>query len=138
MTRISEFLKVAEVSGATPKSSRADVNVWRSNRHEGPLVLQQVGIDRGDIPDLSQVSQNTDAMENRWAFPLSQPHLICFCFADGTELIILDLIDIPYTTSVYMQVSLLLQYSEMKHILFLVFRNCYNNGKKVCWFLILY
>lgn len=61
MTRISEFLKVAEVSGAAVDVRRSD----RNDRYpDVSVLLQQVGIDRGDIPDLSQVSPNTDATEN--------------------------------------------------------------------------
>lgn len=64
MTRISEFLKVAEVSGAADDAPRSD----RTDRNpDVSVLLQQVGIDRGDIPDLSQVSPNTDAAQTSWA-----------------------------------------------------------------------
>lgn len=57
MTRISEFLKVAEVSGAAVDPRGSD----RNGRHpDASVLLQQVGIDRGDIPDLSQVSPDTE------------------------------------------------------------------------------
>lgn len=60
MTRISEFLKVAEVGDAITFPN-TDVCVCVS-QGGGALTVslilsqQQVGIDRGDIPDLSQVS----------------------------------------------------------------------------------
>lgn len=58
MTRISEFLKVAEVRfscvvlEARYFIKRALCNIFVL------LASQQVGIDRGDIPDLSQVRQH--------------------------------------------------------------------------------
>lgn len=61
MTRISEFLKVAEVSGAAVDARRSDRN---ARYPDASVPLQQVGIDRGDIPDLSQVSPSTGATEN--------------------------------------------------------------------------
>lgn len=43
------------------------------------LFLQQVGIDRGDIPDLSQVSPNADSKDNRFAsLQVLYPSPLCF------------------------------------------------------------
>ncbi|TWW74257.1 Phosphatidylinositol-binding clathrin assembly protein [Takifugu flavidus] len=65
MTRISEFLKVAEVSGAAVDPRGSD----RNGRYpDASVLLQQVGIDRGDIPDLSQApSSLLDALEQHLA-----------------------------------------------------------------------
>lgn len=82
MTRISEFLKVAEVKqepGFLKKILSPHLNLMVFN------FLQQVGIDRGDIPDLSQVSLDDrskdyylDSLQLRWR--TCSPNLFT-CFA---------------------------------------------------------
>lgn len=61
MTRISEFLKVAEVSfpGVPLWAPEGNISLTYA------LSSQQVGIDRGDIPDLSQVRHLP------WSWPMT-------------------------------------------------------------------
>lgn len=75
MTRISEFLKVAEVSQEPRSASRGLQRLliiqtgWLFLSHPSLMIsvlfLQQVGIDRGDIPDLSQVSRDGKSKDNK-------------------------------------------------------------------------
>uniref|UniRef100_A0A3Q1H1E2 Phosphatidylinositol binding clathrin assembly protein a n=1 Tax=Acanthochromis polyacanthus TaxID=80966 RepID=A0A3Q1H1E2_9TELE len=75
MTRISEFLKVAEVSWDSSLAIQALQSGAGLYIHfcccfpsKFSLFLQQVGIDRGDIPDLSQApSSLLDALEQHLA-----------------------------------------------------------------------